>query len=266
MDVAASFLTPSVYHGSLQFQGSVSQEREQSLSSRSQIAVATRAIWPHSRRGQMPDLLLQVAQLYPWVAFAVIVVVVVTVAWLVIGQGRSFKVWPPEIGEQPKREVPPHKAAPVAVPPTLSSADAPPSSHSPAPDGHKRKTADDYYPRIESVSDNYGFVREKSDRTPLMHTRTHHLSVGDVLTVTVIASDPQGDELQFSCRFRPYGSGSDLQREEWVDYNTFVFRCTEACLGGIFVDIHVRNATYPTVTDSASLIYHVIPKQRRTAA
>lgn len=214
----------------------------------------------------MPDFILQVGQQNPWLAFAVIVVVVGTVAWLVIGQGRSFKVWPPEIGERPKREDKPPTiapAAPLVAAPAVTP--APPNPGVPsAPAGGKRKTADDFYPQIESVSDNYGYSQVKPDRTPLMHSRRHELSVGDVLTITITARDPQGAELQYAGRF--IANGHILQRDDWVDDNTFMFRCTEACLGSLMVDVAVRNVLYPTVEDSATLIYSVLPKQRRTAA
>lgn len=59
----------------------------------------------------------------------------------------------------------------------------------------KKETSEDYYPRIESVRDNYGNIWTIGSSNPLI-TKTR-LRPGDIIELVITASDPRDEELEY---------------------------------------------------------------------
>jgi len=77
----------------------------------------------------------------------------------------------------------------------------------------KKETGEDYFPRIESVRDNLGNVctpQQKTNKTNLT------LRVGDKITFVVTASDPLGENLQYSLTTL-FDPGIDWQESNVVE-------------------------------------------------
>jgi hypothetical protein len=79
----------------------------------------------------------------------------------------------------------------------------------------KKETSEDYYPRIESVRDNFGNVYTYGDDNVFTETR---LRVGDVIDFVITATDPFGESLQYTL------VSVDVP---WQDSNVISLRLTE---------------------------------------
>ena len=127
----------------------------------------------------------------------------------------------------------------------------------------KQETAEDYFPRFESVRDNFGNLWTPERGFALGLATDTHLRPGDTLEFVATASDPLGEELE-------YGLAVDVsaRAKEWQKNNEFVIRVTEKDVSSSFsVTIFVRSRRKYRARqdhdDKVDFFYTVLPPKQR---
>jgi hypothetical protein len=124
----------------------------------------------------------------------------------------------------------------------------------------KMETSEDYYPRIESIRDNYGNVYTSASNYLMTKTR---LKVGDLLQFTVTASDPQARPLEYAFLGSSFNGNAELYN--WKNENILEFVVnTNHILKELNVIICIRNdldwhALPFGCDDRVTFCYEVIP-------
>jgi len=119
------------------------------------------------------------------------------------------------------------------------------------------ETSEDYYPRIESVTDNYGNTATPSRMTVRTGMR---LRVGDVLEYVVAASDPLGEKLEY----RLTGVPPYDDEKGWATDHILTFTITSEQVG-VWVEIGVAIRSQRPFharrgyDDNAIFVYEVLP-------
>ncbi|SMO95841.1 Swt1 family HEPN domain-containing protein [Fodinibius sediminis] len=122
----------------------------------------------------------------------------------------------------------------------------------------EEKTSDDFYPRIEKVSDNLGNIWTPDANTTRINTECK-LQVGDKLTFLVAATDPLGDEIEY--RLREF-AGNTFQ--EWTNENEFELIIEKSHVGrNLSLQIQIRSPrdfkAHYNHDDSIQFVYEVLP-------
>jgi Swt1-like HEPN len=123
----------------------------------------------------------------------------------------------------------------------------------------KRETADDYFPRIESIRDNYGNVYG-SGTTSIFDCATV-LRPGDKLEFVITARDPLDEKLLYE--FRPYSRVA-----EWIESNSHTYVVTAADVGAMFqfsLSIKTEREYHAmgNYDHSVMFIYKVLPAKKQ---
>lgn len=122
----------------------------------------------------------------------------------------------------------------------------------------KKETGDDYFPRIESVRDNFGNTWVQGDKISA-HTKII-LRPGDILDFVVTASDPQGSELKYSI----YTADGKLN---WEKENNLRILITKKHIGKnssfqIMIKSSKKYHAYDLFDDLVDFFYDVLPKMK----
>lgn len=121
----------------------------------------------------------------------------------------------------------------------------------------KKETGEDYFPRIESVRDNFGNIWVQGDF--IQKNTKIILRPGDILDFVVTASDPQGSELKYC-----FSTGYDISN--WQKDNNLRILITEKHIGvntkfsPTIINSREYHAT-PFFDDSVTFVYTVLPKE-----
>jgi len=122
----------------------------------------------------------------------------------------------------------------------------------------KQETSEDYFPRIDSARDNLGNIYTYGNSNSILTGMT--LRVGDILDFIITASDPLGENLQYSISI-------DLgDRSAWQDNNTFSVTFTEANIGKLvlirlFIQSHRNYHASSIWDDYVEFFYTVLPSK-----
>jgi hypothetical protein len=123
----------------------------------------------------------------------------------------------------------------------------------------KRETAEDYFPRIESIRDSLGNIWTPAAGSMHMMTTGSILRPGDIVDIVVTATDPLGEKLT-------YGSQIVTRRAEtqWQDTGTFTVRIAESDVRrAFFVELSIKSPRKHHASssddDSVLLTYQVLP-------
>jgi hypothetical protein len=122
----------------------------------------------------------------------------------------------------------------------------------------KQETAADYFPRIESARDSLGNIWTPECRRGKYVSTGLNLRPGDRLDFVVTASDPLGQELEYSLQTR------NIDRDPWQNSNSISLVISEQHVTRIFsVVIFVKSRrkyhTFSEYDDSVEFIYTVLP-------
>lgn len=120
----------------------------------------------------------------------------------------------------------------------------------------KMETSEDYYPRLESVRDNLGYVWVPPHGAGISGA---HLRVGDALEFVVSATDPLGEPLSYKIR-KIYGGDND----QWQENNVLNVPITAGDVRKDFkVAIYMRSPRQyharGTWDDDVIFVYEVLP-------
>ena len=127
----------------------------------------------------------------------------------------------------------------------------------------KRETGDDCFPQIESIVDSLGNSYKVGDY--ICDTKMK-LRPGDKLTFVVSATDPGGEELEYSISTKP-GSWLSAESNPWQKSNTFDYIITEKNIAKrLSVALSIRSlrdyhAEAEGYDDSVQFFYSVLPNQ-----
>jgi hypothetical protein len=119
----------------------------------------------------------------------------------------------------------------------------------------KQETGEDYYPRLESVSDNFGnFWSSGIKNGDNLFTQTK-LRPGDILEFTITARDPLGEPLEFRIGYDNNG---------WQDSSEFRKIITEKDVSNSFkvaicVRSHRKFHAWHDMDDNILFDYMVLP-------
>jgi len=118
----------------------------------------------------------------------------------------------------------------------------------------KKETGEDYFPRLESVRDNLGNIWVQGDYSSLNTGKT--LRVGDTIQFLITATDPMGEDLEYSC----------LSKSKWQNSKTIEIQLTEKEIGknsDFTIAIRsMRNYHARGIYDDAAFFFYLIlPKK-----
>jgi hypothetical protein len=118
----------------------------------------------------------------------------------------------------------------------------------------KKETGEDYFPRLESVKDNLGNSWVQGDMEWLTTKST--LRVGDTIQFLITATDPLGEDLEYSC----------LSKSKWQNSKTIEIQLTEKEIGknsNFTIAIRsMRNYHARGIYDDAAFFFYLIlPKK-----
>lgn len=100
----------------------------------------------------------------------------------------------------------------------------------------KLETKEDYYPRIESASDNFGNLWTPNYGLPSVMTKTS-LRPGDTIEFVISARDPLGEDLEYNISTEYIGSN-----KIWKSNNELDIKITEEDIGeGFEVKLAIRS-------------------------
>ncbi len=124
----------------------------------------------------------------------------------------------------------------------------------------KQETSEDYFPRIESVRDSIGNVWTPETGDGHNRFTKHILRPGDVIDFVVIASDPQGEELDYRLAV-----DHDFSKQ-WQSSNVFRVTIDERHISTLFsvqLQIKSRRAHHAmkSYDDGVQFTYTVLPKK-----
>ena len=125
----------------------------------------------------------------------------------------------------------------------------------------KQETGEDYFPRIESARDNLGNVWIPGQLNGgMLHTKKN-LRPGDNLEFIITASDPLGEELEYSIRVH------DNHATEWQKNNIFRVKIEEEHISrnfGILIAIKSKRDYHASQysDDSIWFYYTVLPRKK----
>jgi hypothetical protein len=122
----------------------------------------------------------------------------------------------------------------------------------------KLETEYDYFPRIESIRDNYGNVYSSGD-IPMFFAQTV-LRPGDKLELVITARDPLDENLLY--RLQPEDNSS-----EWVESNSFLYTVTPNDIGAMSrVRMSIKSKreyhAYGSYDASVTFHYKILPAKK----
>jgi hypothetical protein len=171
-----------------------------------------------------------------------------------LGDWKTFKVWLEELGrlrdpDAHRRELLPHqKNLAIGISGEIRTRLVRYRS--------KQETSEDYYPRIESVRDNFGNIwTDESSRT--IYTKTI-LRPNDIIDYVITASDPMDEDLEY---------GISLGGDIWQTGNTFSVIITEdhvknnLCIG-VFIRSLRKYHAHGFYDDFVYFFYDVLPPKK----
>jgi hypothetical protein len=123
----------------------------------------------------------------------------------------------------------------------------------------KQETADDYFPRIESVRDNLGNIWTPGNSGLKIVQTDMTLRPGDVVDFTISARDPLDGPLQYGIRF------SGL-KHQWQDASNFQWNVADSDIGAFaLVDLAIKSSRQfhasPSSDDNVKFAYIVLPRR-----
>lgn len=124
----------------------------------------------------------------------------------------------------------------------------------------KQETAEDYFPRIESIRDSLGNIWTPPEAMHMMSTQTV-LRPGDIVDIVVTATDPLAEQLT-------YGTQIVARSAEivWQDGGTFTVRIKESDVRRqFFIEVFIKSSRDHHASsghdDSVLITYQVLPRK-----
>lgn len=102
----------------------------------------------------------------------------------------------------------------------------------------KQETSEDYYPRIESVRDNYGNIWTSESNSKGINTKVI-LRPGDEIEIVITGSDPLGEDIEYGYLYGHSGflivpQVTFLKDSFWRTENSFSIKISEEHIGENF--------------------------------
>jgi hypothetical protein len=124
----------------------------------------------------------------------------------------------------------------------------------------KQETSEDYFPRIESIRDNYGNIYAYKSM-PMILTNTI-LSHNDIIEFVITASDPLDGDLEYGIAL-----GGLISNAIWQKENIFIVNILEKHIGKNFgIYLYIRSPrkfrAHGSHDDSISFVYDVLPLKK----
>ena len=132
----------------------------------------------------------------------------------------------------------------------------------------KQETSEDYYPRIESIRDNYGNIWTSESNYTGVKTNIL-LRPGDEIEIVITGSDPLGEDIEYGylcghAGFCIMPQDTFWQDSFWQKENSFKIRISEENIGDNFhIVFYIRSLrkyhANKDYDDSIVFYYNVLP-------